>query len=390
MPYGDDEQLWAFRQEIEDNVPLPADAHAVGEPVSVLEIDYDGNTRRGLVARCRRQDGTEHEVSAADLAFPGGSTGARYIACYRLWLGLEPRTAPKSAAGRSSRRAKATHEDLPSGANVALVTLAIRQSAARCRILGTMRELTLRTSRAHQLVPGEIATVSVHKQWQFARHPYLTGEIEGSRLDVAALGLQPLRLESLDTWDPEALGWSEDVDEYGEEIGPAILARGPRPAYEMEQVVPILPGSEWLEGDPILESTALRMNGDPVGAERLLMDFLTADLRCLDAHAHLGNAVFTRLPAEAIRSYEVGVRIGELSLATDFDGLLPWGFIDNRPFLRCLHGYGLCLWRLARADEAAATFERMLWLNPNDNQGARFLLPAVRAGKSWEDVDFDR
>ena len=50
-----------------------------------------------------------------------------------------------------------------------------------------------------------------------------------------------------------------------------------------------------------------------------------------------------------------------------------------------MHGFGLCLWRLGREDEAVALFERMLWLNPTDNQGGRFLLFEVRAGERWED-----
>jgi hypothetical protein len=41
--YGDDEKLWAFRQAFEDDVNLPADGFVIGEPVSVVEIDYDGN-----------------------------------------------------------------------------------------------------------------------------------------------------------------------------------------------------------------------------------------------------------------------------------------------------------------------------------------------------------
>jgi len=55
------------------------------------------------------------------------------------------------------------------------------------------------------------------------------------------------------------------------------------------------------------------------------------------------------------------------------------------PVLRCLHGFGLCLWRLQRFEEAAVVFERMLWLNPTDNQGARFLIDSVRAKKAWDD-----
>ena len=81
------------------------------------------------------------------------------------------------------------------------------------------------------------------------------------------------------------------------------------------------------------------------GAEKLLYEICEADLRCLDAHAHLGNLEFANRPKQSVRHYEVGLRIGELSLGPNFDGLLLWRTIDNRPFLRCLHGYGRCLWR---------------------------------------------
>ena len=79
------------------------------------------------------------------------------------------------------------------------------------------------------------------------------------------------------------------------------------------------------------------------------------------------------------------MRIGEFSLEPGFEGLLPRGHIDNRPFLRCMHGFGLCLWRLERFEEAEPVFERMLWLNPSDNQGVRFLIDDVRARTAWED-----
>jgi tetratricopeptide (TPR) repeat protein len=120
-------------------------------------------------------------------------------------------------------------------------------------------------------------------------------------------------------------------------------------------------------------------------AHRILMDLCEADLRCIDAHAHLGNLVFDLLPKDAIRHYAVGLQIGELSLGDGFDGLLPWGYINNRPYLLCMHNYGLCLWRMGRFDEAERVFRRMLWLNPSDNQGARFLLNEVRAGFGWAD-----
>ena len=151
----------------------------------------------------------------------------------------------------------------------------------------------------------------------------------------------------------------------------------------MEQVLPGADPDDPIS-DPIIESNDRKDSGDRAGAYKILMDLCQADLRCLDAHSHLGNLAFDGRPADAIRHYEVGFRIGELSLGNDFDGLLPWGFIDNRPFLRCMSGFGLCLWRLGRFDDAAIIFNRLLWLNPCDNQGARFLLDDIRAGVTWE------
>jgi len=81
--------------------------------------------------------------------------------------------------------------------------------------------------------------------------------------------------------------------------------------------------------------------GDLDGARRLLMSLAEADLRCLDAHAHLGNLELDHRPDLALRHYLVGVRIGEMSLGPSFAGVLSWGYTDNRPFLRCMHGLGL-------------------------------------------------
>jgi hypothetical protein len=53
-----------------------------------------------------------------------------------------------------------------------------------------------------------------------------------------------------------------------------------------------------------------------------------------------------------------------------------------------MHGYGLCLWRLDQFDAAKRVFDRMLWLNPSDNQGVRLLIDDVRAGTAWEEREY--
>ena len=93
---GDDEQLGAFAEAFADHLPLPADAFVIGEPVSVIEIDYDGNPLRGLTTRCRREGTGEHVVGLSDVRFPEGSEGARHLAAYRKWLGIEPDRAGES------------------------------------------------------------------------------------------------------------------------------------------------------------------------------------------------------------------------------------------------------------------------------------------------------
>ena len=57
---------------------------------SVVDIAYDGNERRGLTAKCRRTDDSEHVIAASDVVFPQGSIGARYVSAYRNWLSLDP------------------------------------------------------------------------------------------------------------------------------------------------------------------------------------------------------------------------------------------------------------------------------------------------------------
>ena len=123
---GDDEELWALRQAFHE-VALPADGFVIGEPVSVTEIDYDGNERRGLTARCRREDGSEHVVGGLRRRVPAGLAwrpprrrlsqvaGPRYLC---------PRDFRDHAA---QRQHKATAEDLDLSGPVELIALAVKE-----------------------------------------------------------------------------------------------------------------------------------------------------------------------------------------------------------------------------------------------------------------------
>jgi hypothetical protein len=55
-------------------------------------------------------------------------------------------------------------------------------------------------------------------------------------------------------------------------------------------------------------------------------------------------------------------------------GQVQWSFLENRPYLRALANLASTRHRQEKYSEAAEIYERMLRMNPNDNQGVRWLL----------------
>ncbi|ASJ70679.1 hypothetical protein [Granulosicoccus antarcticus] len=88
--YGDEEQLTALHEGVDDAVELPIDVLITGQTMSLVGIDYDGNARRGLVAQCLSDDGRKHRISFADVQIPPHTIAYRYLAAYCRWLGIEP------------------------------------------------------------------------------------------------------------------------------------------------------------------------------------------------------------------------------------------------------------------------------------------------------------
>lgn len=272
---------------------------------------------------------------------------------------------------------------------IEVAVIKVTMSSARIRPVGANADgtITLRSSGASELIPGQIATVRLDRRWSHAGNAYASGKVLGACTDIAKLKLEPLPLEDcglmnmrdgyepMEPSDPCFSLWRKNTAK-------------PRPAFEMHKIAwDALADTDDPDSAPVCDAAELFESGDRTGARKLLMKVLGEDLRCIDAHGHLGNHVFDFSPETAMLHYEIGVGIGELSLGPNFTGYLPWGMLYNRPFLRCLHGLGLCLWRLDRREDAERVFERILSLNPNDNQGVRFCLHAVQRGVAWAPDD---
>jgi hypothetical protein len=276
-------------------------------------------------------------------------------------------------------------DDNPPGVErVTVVVLKCNEKSMRVRVPGEDGEVTLRcsNSEAVRIAPAQLVEVRLGKRWSFHGDAYMSGTIERNWTDVVALDLEPLELEDLGLDDLRETYEGPDLhDPYFDSWSRLTATR--RRAWEFD-------GVAWGAGigvedeDTCLVSDAAEVSDhDPLYARDILMKVLHADLRCIDAHVHLGNLCFEHWPKQAMVHYQIAVAIGELSLGDDFGGYLPWSCIYNRPFLRALHSLGLCLWRGGEVEQAEAIFERLLILNPPDNQGVRFCLADLQAGRPW-------
>ena len=257
-----------------------------------------------------------------------------------------------------------------------MVALSSRAGRICARRLGGRRSLFVRPAEeppgGELPVPAERFTLRVAESRCAGARQWLVGAVSGVRLDTAELGLEPLALVELGPWDAGR-----------DQLAPAR----PDPArceFEMERIPPAGYGAGTAEA-PLLRALDLWSEEDPAAAERLLGELLHRDLRCLEAHSCLGYFAFKGSPgrggpALARRHYAAGLGIGELSLPPAFGGVMPWSRLGNRPFLRCLYGHSICLWRLGDLAGARTGFERLCRLNPGDQLAARLALDRIDHG----------
>ena len=105
--------------------------------------------------------------------------------------------------------------------------------------------------------------------------------------------------------------------------------------------------------------------------------------RYIDGHAHLAFALLNRgKPKLALEAAQRGYALGAEAIPPGYKGVIEWGWLENRPFLRAAHAAVLCHLRLRQRAKALALMEKMLAWNPNDNQGIRYIIGSeyLRAG----------
>lgn len=122
------------------------------------------------------------------------------------------------------------------------------------------------------------------------------------------------------------------------------------------------------------------------------------DENCADAYKILAEFK-ANSPNEAIELYQKAIEAGKKSIGKDFEEYKGhfWGFHETRPFMRALAGYSDILWATGEKSKSIEIIKEMLELNPNDNQGMRYILlirllilnRLLEAEKLYDDYDDD-
>jgi hypothetical protein len=205
-----------------------------------------------------------------------------------------------------------------------------------------------------------------------AGNPYLSGAIESRRLDAEASGGSGI---------PRCIYWGEEGEPI-EEWAKPVTARGPDRSWRWNRTS---------RGRTLTIHFLIR-SANPTTARTPATGRERTRRRWISAKSTSG--VWTHTPTLATgfsmdgEGWLFGTRSRGYGSAAPSSAKASTACcrgvgIDNRPFLRSMHDFGLCLclqevWRIV---------DRMLWPNPSDNQGVPFLIDWVRAKAKWEDTD---
>jgi tetratricopeptide (TPR) repeat protein len=138
---------------------------------------------------------------------------------------------------------------------------------------------------------------------------------------------------------------------------------------------------QWVPKTPLEQAQSLIYQAlETVGKKRLELaeQALKISADCADAYVLLAEEKAQSL-GEALSLYEAGVKAGERALGQKIfeeEAGHFWGMVETRPYMRARLGLAQCLWHLGKQDEAIGHYRELLRLNPNDNQGVRYLLAA--------------
>jgi len=116
--------------------------------------------------------------------------------------------------------------------------------------------------------------------------------------------------------------------------------------------------------------------------KKLVKQAIELDPNNADAYNYLAS--IEKDIDKAIIMFEKAIKAGEKSLGKKFfkeEKGHFWGMLETRPYMRAKAGLADCLYAKKEIDKAIKIYKEMLELNPNDNQGVRYLLSTLLLSK---------
>lgn len=212
-----------------------------------------------------------------------------------------------------------------------------------------------------------------------------TKRLKGNRIAFEAL----LPAVSCSTREPQACMGSASFDRILHQIGDmaeGAVSSGLILPDDLQAAMYTLsgpsPNGQLSDNDAAIKADAQEIACAAMKAEdetmacKLAKHALQIDPDCVDALVLLSN-LNTRTLRDAIDCLQFAVAVGERSLGEAFineDRGYFWLQMETRPYMRALQSLAGAFFCAKRNQDAVRIYERMLELNPKDNQGARYPL----------------
>ena len=258
-----------------------------------------------------------------------------------------------------------------------LLVLKILTNGFRTKNLTTKETLSLKTDIPYEVSELDTIIFQIDKEWTFKKQKYATGKVIENKFILENIEMPKIKYTSEGLWDP-----NKAYGDKAEEYFPEYIKEG----YREEIILKEYSGYGFYKPyeDPI---SNVAETEDWYEAYDILTRLWEDYPECIDALVHLGSLYFEKKDSlnHCYNCYKVAVEIVKKSLPKDFDGIILWGFIENRPYLRALNGYCFTLWRQQQFEEALAVAEKLYRICPSDNLGIRFIIDKIRNHEEWSE-----
>ena len=261
---------------------------------------------------------------------------------------------------------------------IRLLATKLLSTGFRAKNLETNEVVSVKTS-CYRVAEFDTVMFALSKEWTFNKNQYVSGEILENRFDPDSIDIPGHQFREIEPYDPSEWYSSRELQGF---IG-ECMGRGRRMSYEFEDYTGF--GFYGPNTDPVYESTECDTLDERYA---MLMKLFEAYPQCIDAIVHVGYQYLKKAfyLHHAENCFRTAILVAQKNLPPDFDGIILWSCLNNRPYLRALHGLLLTQWRQGVFEPAAKTACTILRLNPPDNHGVRFLIDKITSHEPYSEV----